>query len=176
MTITYYYFSIGSNIEPESHIPASIDAFAGVFGGVTLGRLFLTEPVGVETDHQFLNACFAVGVETNYPLSRAWCDGLCKVIEIQHGRPIDQPGRSHISRTVDIDYLFNSEDSVQAELAELPVYSALDLERLYQTLETDGVPDHGGAADRLVAEGSVRLYQDIQPGHFTQHADIRFLW
>ncbi len=174
MTITYYYFSIGSNIEPESHIPASIDAFAGVFGGVTLGRLFLTEPVGVETDRQFLNACFAVGVEENYPLSRAWCDGLCKVIEIQHGRPIDQPGRSHNSRTVDIDYLFNSRDSVASALAELPVYSALDLERVYQVLE--GGLSGEGAADSLIAEGTVRLYDAIQPHHFKQHADIRFVW
>lgn len=171
----FYYFAIGSNINPESHIPSVLDAFASVFGQVTLGRLFLTQPVdmvnGNEPTRQFLNACFAVGVDRNYPLDQAWCVDLCKVIEIQHGRPIDQPNRSKSNRTVDIDYLFSSDDNVAEKARALAPYSSLDLGRLLAELEDREVDGLSGSD-----QPGIDLYHSISRDDFLQRQNMRFLW
>ncbi|MCH8550917.1 MAG: 2-amino-4-hydroxy-6-hydroxymethyldihydropteridine diphosphokinase [Natronospirillum sp.] len=184
MTQRHYYFAIGSNIAPEQHVPPVIDAFAGVFGEVVLGRLFRTEPVGVVLEKgaavsepvssRFLNACFAVTVD-EIELTRDWCVTLGKVMEIQHGRPLDQPDRRHSSRTVDIDYLFSSADAYQAQARELEVYSSLDLDRLLNHFEGE-VPSGLTNADNLLEENSVHLETGLQPLHFKQQQSIRFLW
>ena len=175
----HYYFAIGSNIDPESHIPSVLDAFASVFGQVTLGRLFLTQPVGMdstdESAKQFLNACFAVGVERNYPLQRAWCVDLCKVIEIQHGRPIDQPNRSKSNRTVDIDFLFTSDDDLAEIVQGLEPYSRLDLSRLLAELESREVTGLDDSS-ALLTEPGIDLYRTITKADFLQQQNIRFLW
>ena len=184
MTRQHHYFAIGSNIAPELHVPPVIDAFAGVFGEVVLGRLFRTEPVGVAVDspaaqdepvsRRFLNACFAVTAE-EVALSRDWCITLGKVMEVQHGRPLDQPDRRHSSRTIDIDYLFSSGDDIDAAVRDLEVYSSLDLDRLLEALEGQ-VPAGLVQADTLLDEGTVYRETGIQPLHFKQQASIRFLW
>lgn len=176
MSHSYYYFAIGSNIDPESHVPSVIDAFAAVFGQVTLGRLFLTEPVGMSTGSRFLNACFAVGVERNYPLSRAWCDGLCKVIEIQHGRPIDQPGRSKRNRTVDIDFLFTSDDDMAANVRDMETYTTLDLDRLLAALEGRDVQGLPSSDDVLKQQPGIERYHALGEQDFLQRQFIHFLW
>ncbi|MEX1058320.1 MAG: 2-amino-4-hydroxy-6-hydroxymethyldihydropteridine diphosphokinase [Natronospirillum sp.] len=175
MRTTYYYFSIGSNIAPESHIPKAIDAFAAVFGAVTLGRFFRTPPVGMVTDSQFINGCFAVGVEQNFPLSQEWFDRLCKVIEIQHGRPIDQPGRHKRNRTLDIDYLFNSHQDYQAITADLEAYAALDLDHLLNLLEDVELPAIA-ASDDLLRRGHIQPERSIHQESFGLTECIRFLW
>lgn len=184
MTPVVHYFAIGSNIAPELHVPPVIDAFAGVFGEVMLGRLFRTEPVGVALEQgatgqqpvnsRFLNACFAVSVE-EVALSPEWCARLGKVMEVQHGRPLAQPDRRHSSRTVDIDYLFSSEDDISAGVAELESYSVLDLDRLLQHFDQP-VPELLARTETLLAEGAVYQETGIQPVHFRQQQSIRFLW
>lgn len=184
MTRQHHYFAIGSNIAPELHVPPVIDAFAGVFGEVFLGRLFRTEPVGVSLDaeaerdepvsRRFLNACFAV-TAVEIELSRDWCVTLGKVMEVQHGRPLDQPDRRHSSRTIDIDYLFSSADDIASAVRCLEVYSSLDLDRLLQALEGQAPADIA-RADALLEEGAVYRETGIQPLHFKQQQSIRFLW
>ena len=92
------YVSIGSNIEPELHVTAALDALQDHFGELQISSVFESESVGFEGDC-FLNlvagfsTCLAVG-----ELSL-----LLKQIESENGRVKNAP--KFCSRTLDIDIL-----------------------------------------------------------------------
>ncbi|WP_341501903.1 2-amino-4-hydroxy-6-hydroxymethyldihydropteridine diphosphokinase [Gallaecimonas sp. GXIMD4217] len=75
------YISLGSNIEPEQHIRAGLDALQQAFGTLTLSPVFEAEPVGFVSDN-FINLVVA----TDTALDLAAVVAKLKGIEFALGR------------------------------------------------------------------------------------------
>lgn len=90
--------SLGSNLDPVTHLTSCLDALLLQFNDLSLSSVFESEAVGFDGDN-FLN--MVVGVETNLPLPEL--SATLKGIEDKHGRDRTQPRFS--GRTLDIDIL-----------------------------------------------------------------------
>lgn len=92
------FLSIGSNIDPERHIPAALKDLAELFGPLELSSIYESEAVGFEGPlFQNLVASFdsELGAETIAEHLRA--------IEERHGRT--RESQKFSSRTLDIDLI-----------------------------------------------------------------------
>ena len=92
------YLSLGSNIEPERHLRAAIDALHAKFGELLLSNVIRTEAVGFDGP-AFLN--MAVGFETDWTPQDL--DSWLHALEDRNGRRRDVERYS--SRTLDIDII-----------------------------------------------------------------------
>lgn len=92
------WVSVGSNIDPESHIRGALADLRQTFGELTVSPLYETEAVGFAGD-AFLN--LVVGFETDE--RPALLHERLRDIEARHGRRRDGPKFS--SRTLDLDLL-----------------------------------------------------------------------
>lgn len=90
------YLSLGSNIEPERHLQAAIEALRRQFGDIVVSPVYRYPAVGFE-GADFLN--LAVGIDTDLE-PHALNDWL-HALEERNGRRRDVPRYS--SRTLDID-------------------------------------------------------------------------
>jgi 2-amino-4-hydroxy-6-hydroxymethyldihydropteridine diphosphokinase len=90
------YLSLGSNIEPERHLAAAIDALRVRFGTIVVSPVYRSAAVGFEGP-VFLN--LAAGIDTD--LDPVALDTWLHALEDRHGRRRDGPRYS--SRTLDID-------------------------------------------------------------------------
>jgi len=90
--------SVGSNIDRERHVTASLDSLSATFGKIRVSRVFESEAVGFEGD-PFYN--LAVGLETVQSVG-ALAEFLRK-LENDSGRRRDMPRLS--SRSLDLDLL-----------------------------------------------------------------------
>ncbi len=93
------YLSLGSNLEPEKHLAAAVQALRETFGDILLSDWVRTTAVGFEGP-DFVNG--AAVIETDWDVHRLndWLHAL----EDAHGRRRDVPRFS--SRTLDIDIVF----------------------------------------------------------------------
>ena len=93
------YLSLGSNLEPEKHLAAAVQALRETFGEVVLSDWVRTAAVGFDGP-DFVNG--AAVIETDWDVYRLndWLHAL----EDAHGRRRDVPRFS--SRTLDIDIVF----------------------------------------------------------------------
>jgi 2-amino-4-hydroxy-6-hydroxymethyldihydropteridine diphosphokinase len=103
------YLSLGSNIQPEQHLPAAVRALAE-FGRVqAVSRVWESPPYGVSRQaapSNFLNG--AVLLETDLSASSIY-DEIIPQIERKLGRVRD-PRDKNAPRTIDVDLsLFNDE-------------------------------------------------------------------
>ena len=91
--------SLGSNIEPQRHLRAAMEALAARFGTLTASPAYSTPAVGFD-GARFLNN--AVALETAMPLQalEEWLHAL----EDAHGR--DRSGPRLSDRTLDVDVVF----------------------------------------------------------------------
>jgi len=94
--MTRAYLSLGSNLEPQTHLRAALQELRQRFGDVAVSPTYRFAAVGF-TGPDFLN--LAVGIETDLeaPALDAWLHAL----EDRHGRRRDVPRYS--SRTLDVD-------------------------------------------------------------------------
>lgn len=90
------YLSLGSNIDPQLHLRAALDALAAQFGALVISPTYRTPAVGMDAA-DFLN--LAVGLDTTLD-AHALNDWL-HALEDRQGRRRDVPRWS--SRTLDID-------------------------------------------------------------------------
>jgi 2-amino-4-hydroxy-6-hydroxymethyldihydropteridine diphosphokinase len=90
------YISIGSNIDKDKHIPASIKALGERFGQLTLSSIYESEPIGFSGD-AFYN--LIVGFESNLDVKEI-VDQL-RQIELDNGRNRDC--KKFSARTLDLD-------------------------------------------------------------------------
>lgn len=88
--------SLGSNIEPERHLAAAVEALRQRFGELILSSCYRTPAVGFE-GADFLNAGALIETELAPQALNDWLHRL----EDAHGRRRDVPRFS--SRTLDID-------------------------------------------------------------------------
>ena len=92
------YLSLGSNIEPEQHLRAAIDALQAHFGDLVVSNVIRTEAVGFDGP-AFLN--MAVGLDTEWTPQDL--DHWLHELEDRQGRRRDVERYS--SRTLDIDII-----------------------------------------------------------------------
>lgn len=88
--------SLGSNIDPERHLLAAIDALRANFDGLRVSRVYRFPAVGY-AGPDFLNAAAVVRTGLSPEQLNAWLHAL----EDAHGR--DRSGPRYSDRTLDID-------------------------------------------------------------------------
>lgn len=91
--------SIGSNIDRDHHVRRCLDVLDATFRGLTVSRVYESEPVGFEDGHNFYNLVAVFDSDWSVGELQAWC----KRIEREHGRREGTPKFS--PRTLDIDLL-----------------------------------------------------------------------
>ncbi len=95
-----YLLILGSNIEPEKHMPLARRKLKAVFPDNLSSAFYETDPVGPAGPEKFWNAAMVV----NTPLSRDEISLLIKEIEHELGRERN-PQNKFSPRTIDIDIL-----------------------------------------------------------------------
>lgn len=90
------YLSLGSNVEPETHLRAAIAALRERFGDVAVSPVYRTPAVGFDGP-AFLNAAAIIDSDLEPQALNDWLHAL----EDAHGR--DRSGPRFSDRTLDID-------------------------------------------------------------------------
>jgi len=109
------YLSLGSNIQPERHLPAAVAQLAR-FGRVrAVSTVWETPPLGLTDQPNFLNAC--VLLETDLS-ARALRQEAIAAIEAELGRV--RTADKNAPRTIDIDIMLFNHDIVQVGRRRIP--------------------------------------------------------
>ncbi len=111
--MTRGYISIGSNIDKDKHIPASLHALELAFGKLTVSAIYESEPVGFTGDI-FYN--LVVGFDSDLEV-RAVTKQL-RQIELDNGRTRDS--RKFAARTLDLDLLLYGDLIVNDGRLQIP--------------------------------------------------------
>ena len=90
------YLSLGSNVDPERHLRAAIDALRTRFGSIVLSPVYRTPAVGFDGP-AFLNAAAIIDSDLEPQRLNDWLHAL----EDAHGR--NRSGPRYADRTLDID-------------------------------------------------------------------------
>ncbi|WP_305804235.1 2-amino-4-hydroxy-6-hydroxymethyldihydropteridine diphosphokinase [Stenotrophomonas sp. YIM B06876] len=104
--MTTVLLSLGSNLQPQQHLRAAVQALRARFGALRVSPTYRTAAVGFEGP-DFLNN--AVALQTTLPLEAL--DTWLHALEDAHGR--DRSGPRFSDRTLDIDVVYYG-DLVQA--------------------------------------------------------------
>ncbi|MFW5450022.1 MAG: 2-amino-4-hydroxy-6-hydroxymethyldihydropteridine diphosphokinase [Methylophagaceae bacterium] len=100
-TSSGYLLGIGSNIDPHNNIARIIALLLERFPQLNLSRVLKLPPIGMNSQHDFLNV--VVFIET--AIEQADLKAICNTIEIQLGRDRDDPTRKTKDRPADLDIL-----------------------------------------------------------------------
>ena len=110
------YLSLGSNIDPETNLPAAVRELQRFGRIVAVSQVWETEPVGFADQPNFLNA--ALLLET--PLSPEELQFEVVVeVETVLGR-IRDPLNKNAPRTIDIDLALFNRDVLKLEQRQIP--------------------------------------------------------
>jgi len=93
------WLSLGSNVDPDRHLPAAADALRARFGAVRFSPVYRTPAVGFEGP-DFLNAAAEIHTDLDPFALNDWLH----VLEDAQGR--QRGGARFSSRTLDIDIVF----------------------------------------------------------------------
>ena len=107
------YISIGSNIDKERNIPASLQALAAHFGKLTVSSIYESEPVGFTGD-TFYN--LVVGFESDLDVKDV--AKQLRQIELDHGRSRDS--KKFSARTLDLDLILYGDLVIQDGRQQIP--------------------------------------------------------
>jgi len=94
--MTRAWLSLGSNLEPETHLRAALDELRARFGAISVSPVYRFAAVGFDGP-DFLNLAVGIDSDLDAPALDTWLHAL----EDRHGRRRDVPRYS--SRTLDID-------------------------------------------------------------------------
>jgi 2-amino-4-hydroxy-6-hydroxymethyldihydropteridine diphosphokinase len=111
--VTRGYISIGSNINKDEHIPASLQALEQTFGELTVSSIYESEPVGFTGD-VFYN--LVVGFDSDLEV-KAVAKQL-RQIELDNGRTRDS--RKFAARTLDLDLILYGDLIVNDGRLQIP--------------------------------------------------------
>lgn len=111
--MTRGYISIGSNIDKDKHIPASLRALEQAFGKLTVSSIYESEAVGFSGD-VFYN--LVVGFDSDLEV-KAVAKQL-RQIELDNGRTPDS--RKFAARTLDLDLILYGELIVNDGRLQIP--------------------------------------------------------
>jgi len=107
------YLSIGSNIDREKHIRASINALQQIFGSIKLSSVYESDAVGFEGS-PFLNLIAVF----NTKKTPAEVDAILDTIEKDNGRTATQ--KKFNSRTLDLDLVLFGDYISDDSTLEIP--------------------------------------------------------
>jgi 2-amino-4-hydroxy-6-hydroxymethyldihydropteridine diphosphokinase len=109
------YLSLGSNIEPERHLPSAV-AHLAQFGHVrSVSTVWETPPLGFSDQPVFLNA--AVLLETNLSAQTLSQEAI-PAVEAALGRVRSE--NKNAPRTIDIDIMLFNRDIIQLDRRHIP--------------------------------------------------------
>lgn len=111
--VTRGYISIGSNINKDKHVPASLLALKQSFGELTISSIYESEPVGFIGD-VFYN--LVVGFDSDLQV-KAVAKQL-RQIELDNGRTRDS--RKFAARTLDLDLILYGDLIVNDGRLQIP--------------------------------------------------------
>jgi 2-amino-4-hydroxy-6-hydroxymethyldihydropteridine diphosphokinase len=115
------YLSLGSNIEPERHLPDAV-AYLAQFGRVrAVSTVWETPPVGCTDQPNFLNA--AMLLETGLS-AQALREEAIVAIEAALGRVRTE--NKNAPRTIDIDIMLFNHDILQVGRRHIPDHEVLE--------------------------------------------------
>ncbi|HEH9430223.1 TPA: 2-amino-4-hydroxy-6-hydroxymethyldihydropteridine diphosphokinase [Aeromonas sobria] len=100
----FYLCSIGSNLDPSTHVSTVLGELLARFGPLQLSSVIRTEPVGMQSRNHFLN-CLLI-VESG--LDPASLKQIFVALEIAHGRDRSDPLCKVHDRPLDIDIVASS--------------------------------------------------------------------
>jgi 2-amino-4-hydroxy-6-hydroxymethyldihydropteridine diphosphokinase len=106
MVSMFYLCSIGSNLEPHTHVSVVLGELLVRFGPLQLSSVIRTKPVGMQSRHDFLN-CLLV-VESS--LDQTSLKRTLAALEVAHGRDRSDPLCKVHDRPLDIDILASRPD------------------------------------------------------------------
>lgn len=127
------YLSLGSNIEPERHLRAALDALAAEFGALILSPVYESEAVGFAGEN-FYN--LVAGIDTELAVGQL-AEHL-RAIEDLNGR--SRSGERFAPRTLDIDILTYGDQVGAVDGIELPRHEILKYAFVLRPL-ADIIPD-----------------------------------
>jgi 2-amino-4-hydroxy-6-hydroxymethyldihydropteridine diphosphokinase len=107
------YISIGSNINKDKHIPASLSALEQTFGKLTISSTYESEAVGFTGD-VFYN--LVVGFDSDLDVKAV--AKLLRQIELDNGRTRDS--RKFAARTLDLDLILYGDLIVNDGRLQIP--------------------------------------------------------
>jgi 2-amino-4-hydroxy-6-hydroxymethyldihydropteridine diphosphokinase len=110
------YLSLGSNINPESNLPAAVRELSTFGKIVAVSRVWESAPVGFTEQANFLNA--AVLLETTFSADAVWTQVIPSV-ERRLGRVRD-PANKNAPRTIDVDLSLLDDEVVTTGTRLLP--------------------------------------------------------
>lgn len=122
----FYLCSIGSNLDPHTHVSRVLAELLAQVGPLQLSSVIRTKPVGMHSSHDFLNCLLVV----ESPLDAAHLKQHFVALEVAHGRDRSDPLCKVHDRPLDIDILASSTDGDFAT-AEVDSYLAELLAELY---------------------------------------------
>jgi 2-amino-4-hydroxy-6-hydroxymethyldihydropteridine diphosphokinase len=111
--VTKGYISIGSNINKDEHIPASLRALEQTFGELTVSSIYESEAVGFTGD-VFYN--LVVGFDSDLEVKAV--AKLLRQIELDNGRTRDS--RKFAARTLDLDLILYGDLIVNDGRLQIP--------------------------------------------------------
>lgn len=158
--------SLGSNVEPVTHLPLAVEGLGARFSLVAVSRVYRAEPVGAPDAPTFLNA--AVAIETDLPPAE---------LKFGHLRPLEaELGRVRTSdpnapRTIDLDIALAGELIVADAASGIEIPDPEILTRAHVALPlADLAPDAvhpvtgttlGEIARPLRAEAGIQVYEGL---------------
>ena len=98
-TMTTVLLSLGSNLQPQQHLHAAVEALRARFGAIAVSTAYRTAAVGFDGP-DFLNNAVAITTDLALDDLDAWLHAL----EDAHGR--DRSGPRFSDRTLDLDVVF----------------------------------------------------------------------
>lgn len=111
--VTRGYISIGSNINKDEHVPASLRALEQTFGKLTISSIYESEPVGFTGD-VFYN--LVVGFDSDLDVKTV--AKQLRQIELDNGRTRDS--RKFAARTLDLDLILYGDLIVNDGRLQIP--------------------------------------------------------
>lgn len=111
--VTRGYISIGSNINKDEHVPASLQALEKTFGKLTVSSVYESEPVGFTGD-VFYN--LVVGFDSDLEVKVV--AKQLRQIELDNGRTRDS--RKFAARTLDLDLILYGDLIVNDGRLQIP--------------------------------------------------------
>jgi 2-amino-4-hydroxy-6-hydroxymethyldihydropteridine diphosphokinase len=111
--MTTGYISIGSNIDKELHIPASIKDLQIQFGAIVLSSIYETKAVGFSGD-DFYNLI----VRFESDLNAREVAKILRQIELAHGR--DRSSQKFSARTLDLDLVVFGDQIIRDGRLQIP--------------------------------------------------------
>jgi len=152
---TGYLLGIGSNLSPHLNIAHIVDTLCRQFPRISLSRVLHIPPVGMNSQHDFLN--MAAFIETD--IDQATLKAFCNDLETQLGRDRADPASKTKDRPADLDILLHI---THTDDFQRPANSITDEYFLYPVI------------DELLSYLSNRQYRSLQAGVRIQLEHLTF--